>query len=114
MPDLGLGEGDEVLVPAYNCGTEVDPLIKAKVTPVLYRVDREARIDIEDIRRRTTHRTRAIFVIHYFGWPQPVGELARWCHEKGIRPNEDCAQSLFAKGRTALWAQRATQARFSF
>ena len=94
----GLGEGDEVLIPAYNCGTEVDPLIKAKVTPVLYRVDREVWIDTEDIRRRTTHRTRAIFVIHYFGWPQPIGELARWCHEKDIRLVEDCAQSLFAEG----------------
>ena len=42
---LRLNPGDEVLVPAYNCGSELDPLLDAGLTLRLYPVGRDARID---------------------------------------------------------------------
>ncbi len=95
---LGLKPGDEVLMPAYNCGTEVDPFLRFGVNVVLYRVDLHANIDINDIRRRVTKRTRMLYITHYLGWPQELAELAVWCREKDIRLVEDCALSLFSRG----------------
>lgn len=93
-----LRPGDEVLVPAYNCGSELDPLIHAGLTVVLYRVDRHACIDIQDLQRRAGVRTRAVYVTHYFGWAQDLSTLRAWCRERGLFLIEDCALSLFSAG----------------
>ncbi len=93
-----LGPGDEVLAPAYNCGSEISPLVTSGVAVRFYRVDRNARIDVGDIRRRVTERTRAIYVIHYFGWIQDLSSLRGWCQERGLKLVEDCALSLFSQG----------------
>jgi hypothetical protein len=93
-----LEAGDEILMPAYNCGTEVDPFVVHGCKVVLYRVDEKARIDLEDILRRRTRRTRIVYVTHYFGWPQNLRELVPWCRTEGIRLVEDCALALFSSG----------------
>lgn len=95
---LGLGEGHEVLVPAYNCGTELDALVQSGVTPVGYRISRQCEIDLDDLMARKTARTRAVFLIHYFGWEQPMEPLRRWCDEQGLLLIEDCALALFSRG----------------
>src|SRR5436190_8081929 len=45
---LGLGPADEVLLPAYNCGAEVDPFVHAGCRPIFYRIDRAANLDLGD------------------------------------------------------------------
>lgn len=95
---LGLGEGHEVLVPAYNCGTEVDAMQYMGVTPVGYRISRQCGIDLDDLIARKTSRTRAVFLIHYFGWEQPMVHLRHWCDEQGLLLIEDCALALFSSG----------------
>lgn len=95
----GVGAGDEVLVPSYNCGTEVDPWLYCGARVVGYRVDGRARVDAADVRARVTARTRVVYVTHYFGWAEPaVGELAGWCAGRGLKLVEDCALSLFSAG----------------
>ena len=93
-----IGDEDEVLLPSYHCGTEIDPFVRSRANVIFYRVDERLRADLEDIRRRVTSRTRLVYVTHYFGWPQPVTELYRWCRERSIKLVEDCALSLFSTG----------------
>ena len=93
-----IGSGDEVLVPAYNCGAEIDPFTWFGAKAVFYRVDNNAVIDVKDIVRRVTSVTKMIFITHFFGWPQDTTELVGLCKKKGICLIEDCAQSLFSKG----------------
>jgi len=95
---LHIGSGDEVLVPAYNCGTEIDPFVWAGAKVIFYRIDHKGLIDIEDIICRITPATRIIYVTHFFGWPQEITELAEWCKKKEIFLVEDCALSLFSRG----------------
>jgi len=95
---LHIGAGDEVIVPAYNCGAEVDPFVWAGAKVIFYRIDNRAAIDMEDIIRRVTPSTRLIYVTHFFGWPQEIIDLAKWCKKKGLFLVEDCAQALFSKG----------------
>jgi perosamine synthetase len=92
----GIGEKDEVLVPAYQCGSEISPLIATGAQVLLYRVDERARIDIEDLLGRITPRTRVVHVTHYFGRPAELGELVTLCRAQNIRLLEDCALSLFS------------------
>jgi perosamine synthetase len=94
----GIGDNDEVLVPAYNCGSEISPLIATGARVSMYRVDGGARIDTDDLLRRITPRTRLVHITHYFGYPAKIDELADFCRERNIKLLEDCALSLFSGG----------------
>jgi dTDP-4-amino-4,6-dideoxygalactose transaminase len=111
---LGVRPGDEVLAPSYNCGTEVDPLLVCGAKVVLYRVDERTSIDEADVRRRATPRTRLLYVTHYFGWPQELGALRRWCSERGIALLEDGALALFSRAAWGPIGSVGDAAVFSF
>lgn len=110
---LGLTAGDEVLVPAYNCGTEIDALIALGMRVTAYRVGPDALIDFDDLVSRRTARTRAIYVIHYFGWEQPTQQLRRWCDDHGLKLIEDCALALFSGGATGSLGRTGDAAIYS-
>lgn len=110
---LGLTAGDEVLVPAYNCGTEIDALIASGMRVTAYRVGPDAVIDFDDLVSRRTARTRAIYVIHYFGWEQPTKQLRRWCDDHDLKLIEDCALSLFSGGATGSLGRTGDAAIYS-
>lgn len=97
---LGLTPGAEILVPAYNCGTELDALLYTGAKLVGYSVSRDCKIDLADIASRKTSNTRAVYIIHYFGWEQPMSDLRRWCDEQGLLLIEDCALALFSNGES--------------
>lgn len=94
---LGMGVGDEVLVPSYNCGSEIDVFLKAGVSLQPYRVQETSEIDYEDFIGRITKRTKAALITHYFGFPQPIATVAEVCKKKGIGLIEDCAHALFSR-----------------
>jgi dTDP-4-amino-4,6-dideoxygalactose transaminase len=108
-----LQPGDEILMPAYNCGTEVDPFLVWGCKVVFYRVDEKARIDFSDLARRKTVRTKVLHIIHYFGWPQDLSQAAPWCHEEKIRLVEDCALALFSSGPAGPLGRQGDAAIFS-
>ncbi len=94
---LELQSGDEVLAPAYNCGSELDPLIDAGVSVRLYPVAEDLIANPDRIAPLITERTRAIYVTHYFGVIQPLlAELRTLCDRYGLRLIEDCALSLLS------------------
>ncbi len=93
--ELGLG-GQEVLFPAYFCGVELDALLAAGVRPRFFPVSSRLRIDPHAVIDRITPQTRAIYVIHYLGFPGPVAELQRVCWERGLLFIEDCALALLS------------------
>jgi perosamine synthetase len=96
-PLLKLGDGAEVLVPAYSCGSEVDALLQGGAAVRFFRVSRSAEIDLNDLRRRITAATKAVYVIHYFGFSQPLAEISDLCKTKGLPLIEDCALSTFTE-----------------
>jgi perosamine synthetase len=108
-----IGAGDEVLVPAYNCGTDVDPVFKSGAGVRTYRIGSDLQLDMADIRRLCTPRTRLIYVIHYFGWPQELVELRQYCDGAGIKLLEDCALALFGRGPDGWLGQQGDGAVFS-
>jgi perosamine synthetase len=100
---LNVKKDDEILAPAYNCGTEIDALIKSGTTVKLYDIERSGSINVIDLSRHISEKTRVIYVTHYFGFPQPIEAVRKLCDEKGIYLIEDCALALFSSdGATKL------------
>jgi dTDP-4-amino-4,6-dideoxygalactose transaminase len=110
---LGIRPGNEVLVPAYSCGTEIDALQHSGARVVGYKVSRRCKIDLADLMIRKSEQTRAVYLIHYFGWEQPMEELRRWCDEQGLFLIEDCALALFSEGSNGNVGRMGDAAIFS-
>jgi dTDP-4-amino-4,6-dideoxygalactose transaminase len=93
---LGLGVGDEALVPAYHHGSEVEALTRAGVSCRFYDVG-EALEPVEaELEERITPRTRALLLVHYLGFPQDVDRWRSWCDANGLFLLEDAAQAWLA------------------
>lgn len=88
--------GKEVLFPSYFHGVELEALLAAGVIPRFYPVHERMRVDPSEVIERIGPETRAVYLIHYAGFPGPVEELAAACREKGILLLEDCALALLS------------------
>ncbi len=111
---LNIGPGTEVLVPAYNCGAEIDPFVWAGAKVIFYRIDERGAIDTQDIIRRVTASTKLVYVSHFFGWPQDIEALSHWCREKKLFLVEDCALCLFSEGPQKTIGRTGDAAIYSF
>ena len=99
---LGIGPGDEVLVPDLTFIATANAVRYTGATPVLVEVDRRTwGIDPEAARRRLTARTRAILPVHLYGRPVDLDPLFELAGEHGLDVVEDAAEAHGAryKGR---------------
>jgi perosamine synthetase len=92
---LGLDKG-EVLVPAYHHGVEIEALVDAGATVKFYRVGKRWDVDLEDVERQITSKTKALYLVHYAGFPGPVAEMKALAEKHGLPLIEDCALSLLS------------------
>ncbi len=92
---LGLDNG-EVLMPSYHHGVEVEALVDAGATPRFYRVGSRWDVDLEDVARRITPKTKALYLTHYAGFPGPAAEMRKLADRHGLVLIEDCALSLLS------------------
>ena len=111
---LELGPGDHVVAPAFNCGSELDPIVRSGARVVLYGVDRSCRFEIEEIESLLGPRVRAVYVTHYWGFLQPLRRLSVLCRRRGIALIEDCALALFSRGPDGPAGSVGDMAVFSF
>lgn len=91
---LGLAAGDHLLLPAYVCKAAVQPFLARGIQCDFYRLHADCSPDLEDIEGRLGPRTRGLLVVHYFGFPQPLRALRRFCDERQLLLIEDCAHVL--------------------
>ncbi|MHB8471011.1 MAG: DegT/DnrJ/EryC1/StrS family aminotransferase, partial [Gaiellaceae bacterium] len=106
---LGIGPGDEVLVPAYTFPATGNVVALAGAKPVLVDVDPVTmNIDPEDAARRLTPRTKAILAVHLFGRPVRLEELPE------LPVLEDAAGALGAARRGRPCGSLGELACFSF
>lgn len=93
---LGITPGHNILIPSYNCGTEIDPVLDQNVQAKYYRINRNMTIDLEDLIKRIDKYTSAILIIHYMGFPQPIEEIKNICKTRDIFLIEDCAHAFLS------------------
>ena len=90
---VGLGGGDEVLVPAYHHGSEIEALLQAGLHCRYYDGLDGLEPDEEELEGLLGPKVRALLLIHYLGFPQDAPRWRRWCDERGLLLIEDAAQS---------------------
>lgn len=97
LTTLGVGRGDEVIVPDFTFGASINAIIHAGATPVLADVDPETwTIDVDELKRLITPKTKAVMPVHIYGQPARIDEIMEIAAEKGIFVIEDCAEALGA------------------
>jgi perosamine synthetase len=93
---FGLDRG-EVLVPAYHHGVEIEALLDAGAQVRFYRIGGRFEVDLDDVERKITSRTTALYLTHFGGFPGPVREMKRLAEKHGLPLIEDCALALFSR-----------------
>jgi len=99
---LGIGPGDEVIVPTYSFIATAEAVSTVGATPVIVDVDPEtALITAEIVEAALTERTRCVIPVHLFGRPVEMVPLLALCRARGIAVVEDACQAHGAlyKGR---------------
>lgn len=98
MATLGIGEGDEVIVPDLTFAASINTVMHVGARPVLVDVDPETWcLSAEAVERAITPRTRAIMPVHVFGRPAQMTEIAELAKARGLYIIEDCAEAHGAK-----------------
>jgi dTDP-4-amino-4,6-dideoxygalactose transaminase len=92
---LGLDRG-EILVPSYHHGVEIEALLDAGARVDFYRIGPRFEVDLEDVERRITPQTSALYLTHFLGFPGPVREMKALARKHSLPLIEDCALALFS------------------
>lgn len=99
---LGIGVGDEVIVPTFTYVASVNTIMQTGAKPVF--VDSLIstwQVDPQDVERKITPKTRAIMVVHMYGQPCDMDSIVSICDKHKLLLVEDCAESFgaFYKGQ---------------
>jgi dTDP-4-amino-4,6-dideoxygalactose transaminase len=111
---LGIGPGDEVIVPGYTFIASITSIIFARAIPVLAEIDESLTLDPEDVRKKITPRTKAIMLVHMLGNPGHIDEIKDIAKKNDIFLIEDCAQAFGARYRGSYVGSYGDLGTFSF
>jgi dTDP-4-amino-4,6-dideoxygalactose transaminase len=96
LAGLGIGPGDEVIVPGFTYVASISAVVYARARPVLAEVDGTFDLDPADVEARITPRTRAIVAVHMLGNPARIEALRAIADRHGLALIEDAAQAFGA------------------
>jgi perosamine synthetase len=92
---LGIGEGDEVIVPTFTYIASVNAVAYVNARPVFADSDPVTwQIDPSKIRKKITKKTKAIMAVHIYGHPCDMNEITKIAKEKNLFVIEDCAEAI--------------------
>lgn len=112
---LGIGRGDEVIVPDYTYAATAMSVLHQGAKPVFADIDKNTyNISIDSIKRMRTGKTKAIVVVHLFGQPADMGPICELAEKHGLAVIEDCAHATGAKWRNKKVGSIGTLGCFSF
>ena len=112
---IGVGPGDEVLVPANTFVATALAVARAGATPAFADCDeRYHLIDVDDAARRITEHTRAIIPVHLYGQMASMDAVADLAERHGLAIVEDAAQAHGATQKEAPPASQSRAATYSF
>jgi len=91
----GIGEGDEVIVPSLTFCASIQVITALKAIPIFCEIESDTlNMDIEDVKKRITHKTKAIMPVHYCGHACDMEELLKIGRRDNILIIEDAAHAF--------------------
>ena len=95
---LGIGPGDEVIIPGFTFVAPANMVIKSGAKPVYADIDPETWcIDISSVKEKITDKTKAIIPVHIYGNVCDMDALSALAKEHGLFVIEDTAEAAFSK-----------------
>lgn len=112
---LGVGEGDEVVLPGYTCVMAVNPIKYLGAKPVYVDIEPATyNIDPALIENKLTARTKVIIAQHTYGYPVAMDAIMDIADRKGLPVIEDCCLALGSKYKARIVGTFGIAAYFSF
>lgn len=90
---VGVGPGDEVIVPGYTFFASCAAVVAARAIPVIAEVDDSLTLDPADLERKITSRTKAVIPVHMRGVPCDMDRVMEIAAKHGLKVVEDVAQA---------------------
>ncbi len=95
---LGIGRGDEVITPAIGFAADANVIMHVGAKPVFADVRPDTlNIDPQDLKKRITKRTKAVILVHMYGYPAQMKEINMLAKKHGFAVIEDACHALGAK-----------------
>lgn len=115
LQTLGVGRGDEVIVPAFTFISTASAVIYCNAEPVFADVDAETFcMDAESFQKAITSKTKAVIPVHMAGHPCDMEEICRIAKEHGIKVIEDAAHAHGGEWKHQKIGTFGDMAAFSF
>lgn len=114
MAGLGVGPGDEVIIPAWGWHTDFLAPVLLGATPVFADIDDGFNLDPADFERKITPRTKAVVMIHFQGAAGSLDRVLEIARKRGIKVVEDVAQAAGGSYRGKKLGSYGDVACFSF
>lgn len=112
---LGIGPGDEVLVPSFTFASSVNAIIYEGATPVFIDIEPETyNLDICELEKKITPRTKAIMAVDIFGHPSDWDEITKISREHQLRVIDDSCEALGSEYKGRKIGQFGDAAAFAF
>jgi len=90
---VGVGPGDEVIIPGYTFFASCAAVIAAKAIPVIAEIDESLTLDPEDLKKKITSQTKAIIPVHMRGAPCQMDKIMKIAKAHDLKVVEDTAQA---------------------
>lgn len=103
VKSMHIPQGSTILLPSYNCGVEVEAVLRAGYKVDFFRIKKNLAVDMDHITGKISAHTKGIVVPHYFGFPQDLSKLKELCSIMGIALMEDCAHALYSQNSNGKW-----------
>jgi 8-amino-3,8-dideoxy-alpha-D-manno-octulosonate transaminase len=114
MAALGIGVGDEVIMPSFTFVASFEAVLSVGAIPVLVDIDETLTLQPAAVRAAITPRTKCIMPVHMCGSPADLGALQEICKEHKLILLEDACQSIGAKYRGRSLGTIGDAGTFSF
>lgn len=99
---LGIGPGDEIIVPTLTYIASVNAIAYTGAEPVFVdSLEETWQMDPEDVKRKITPKTKAIMAVHLYGHPCDMGALVEIARANDIFIIEDCAEAIGSRYKGA-------------
>lgn len=112
---LGIGAGDEVLVPSFTFAASVNVLLYEGATPVFVDIEPETyNLNPADVERKITPRTKVVMVVDVFGHPAEWDELIQIANQYGLLLMDDCCEAIGAQYKGQMLGRFGVAGAFAF
>lgn len=111
---LGVGPGDEVIVPGYTFIASAVAVLAIGAIPVIAEIDETLTLDAADVAKKISGNTKAIMPVHIQGFPCDMGALKELADENGLYIVEDACQAVGASYQGAMLGTIGDAGAYSF